>query len=454
MTTEKDIIYMRMAMELAERGKGFVNPNPLVGAVVVKDDLVIGEGWHRKYGCLHAEREALAACKEDPSGSTMYVTLEPCCHYGKQPPCTDAIIAAGISRVVVGIPDPNPLVAGKGVSILRKHGIEVECGLLEADLKYQNRVFLKYITSGRPWVTMKWAMTLDGKIAASTGDSRWVSGEESRAFAHELRGWNMVIMAGIGTVKADDPMLNCRIEGMRSPVRVIADSNASIDMDSNIVRTAGQYRTILAVSGRQDGMEDRIARLTDAGVEVMDCGQSPDGKVDLGCLFEKLGKTGIDSVLVEGGAELDWSLVESGFVDELYCFIAPKVIGGRSAKGPVGGNGFPKMSQAVGFDIESVGRKGQDILVHAFPRHIGCSHSERSSQYGVCHSERSEESVSRCHSERSEESVSRCHSERNEESVSRCHSERSEESVSRCHSERSEESVSHCHSERSEESES
>ena len=421
---------MQMAMELAERGKGFVNPNPLVGAVVVKDDRVIGKGWHRKYGCLHAEREALAACTEDPSGSTMYVTLEPCCHHGKQPPCTDAIIAAGISRVVVGIPDPNPLVAGKGVAILREHGIEVECGLLEADLKYQNRVFLKYITSGRPWVTMKWAMTLDGKIAACTGDSRWVSGEESRAFAHELRGWNMVIMAGIGTVKADDPMLNCRIEGMRSPVRVIADSNATVSLDSNIVRTARQYRTILAVSGHSEGMDDRIARLADAGVEVMDCGQSPDGKVDLGCLFGMLGRTGIDSVLVEGGAELDWSLVESGFVDELYCFIAPKVVGGRSAKGPVGGNGFPKMSQAVGFDIESVGRKGQDILVHAFPRHIGCCHAERSSQYGVCHSEHSEESVSRCHSERNEESVSRCHSERSEESWSHCHSERNEESES------------------------
>ena len=166
----------------------------------------------------------------------MYVTLEPCCHHGKQPPCTEALIAAGISRVVVGIPDPNPLVAGKGVAILREHGIEVECGLLESELKKQNRIFLKYITSGRPWVTMKWAMTLDGRIAACTGDSRWVSGEESRKFVHELRGWNMAIMAGIGTVRADDPMLNCRLDGMRSPVRVIADSNATVSLDSNIVR--------------------------------------------------------------------------------------------------------------------------------------------------------------------------------------------------------------------------
>ena len=165
MYSAQDIEYMQRAMELAENGRGFVNPNPLVGAVIVKDGRVIGEGWHRKYGCLHAEREALAACTEDPAGSTMYVTLEPCCHHGKQPPCTDAVIAAGISRVVAGLPDPNPLVAGKGIAMLREHGIEVECGLLEADLRYQNRVFLKYITTGRPWVTMKWAMTLDGRIA-------------------------------------------------------------------------------------------------------------------------------------------------------------------------------------------------------------------------------------------------------------------------------------------------
>ena len=186
MNCAQDIEYMQRAMTLAENGRGFVNPNPLVGAVIVMDGRVIGEGWHRKYGCLHAEREALAACTEDPAGSTMYVTLEPCCHYGKQPPCTEAIIAAGISRVVVGLPDPNPLVAGKGIAILKEHGIDVECGLLEADLKYQNRVFLKYITTRRPWVTMKWAMTLDGKIAARTGDSRWVD-----------RGFQMGVIRGV-----------------------------------------------------------------------------------------------------------------------------------------------------------------------------------------------------------------------------------------------------------------
>ena len=374
----QDIEYMQRAMTLAENGRGFVNPNPLVGAVIVMDGRVIGEGWHRKYGCLHAEREALAACTEDPAGSTMYVTLEPCCHYGKQPPCTEAIIAAGISRVVVGLPDPNPLVAGKGIAILKEHGIDVECGLLEADLKYQNRVFLKYITTRRPWVTMKWAMTLDGKIAARTGDSRWVSSEESRRYAHQLRAWNMAIMAGIGTVRVDDPLLNCRIDGMRSPVRVIADSYASVSLSSQVVRTAHQYRTVVAYSGTPD--PSRLAALADAGVEILqvDSGQAGDctqqraadvRKVDMDVLLSRLGKMGIDSVLVEGGAELDWSIVEAGLVDEVYCFIAPKVIGGGTAKGPVGGAGFPKMADAFPLEIESVTRSGPDILVHAFPAH-------------------------------------------------------------------------------------
>ena len=387
MYSAQDIEYMQRAMELAENGRGFVNPNPLVGAVIVKDGRVIGEGWHRKYGCLHAEREALAACTEDPAGSTMYVTLEPCCHHGKQPPCTDAVIAAGISRVVAGLPDPNPLVAGKGIAMLREHGIEVECGLLEADLRYQNRVFLKYITTGRPWVTMKWAMTLDGRIAASTGDSRWVSSEESRRYAHQLRAWNMAIMAGIGTVRVDDPLLNCRIDGMRSPVRVIADSYASVSLSSQVVRTAHQYRTVVAYSGTPD--PSRLAALADAGVEILqvDSGQAGDctqqraadvRKVDMDVLLSCLGKMGMDSVLVEGGAELDWSIVEAGLVDEVYCFIAPKVIGGGTAKGPVGGAGFPKMADAFPLEIESVTRSGPDILVHAFPSdcHSGTGHDE------------------------------------------------------------------------------
>lgn len=361
-----------MAMDLAWKGRGYVNPNPMVGAVIVRDGNVIGQGWHRNYGNLHAEREALASCTEDPAGSTMYVTLEPCCHYGKQPPCTDAVISAGIARVVVGIPDPNPLVAGKGAAILREHGIEVDCGLLEAELRYQNRVFLKYITTGMPWVTMKSAITLDGRIAAYTGDSRWVSSEESREFCQSLRAWHTGIMAGIGTVRADNPMLNCRIAGMRSPVRVIADSSASLDLSSKIVSTAGLYRTIAAyvrdTSGkdRREGLADRLSALQSAGVETLGC-SGRDGRVDMKDLMKRLGEMKIDSVLVEGGGELDWSLLESGLVDELYVFIAPKIIGGRDAKGPVGGTGFSRMADALKLEIDSVTRTGDDILVHAFP---------------------------------------------------------------------------------------
>ena len=382
MNCAQDIEYMQRAMTLAENGRGFVNPNPLVGAVIVMDGRVIGEGWHRKYGCLHAEREALAACTEDPAGSTMYVTLEPCCHYGKQPPCTEAIIAAGISRVVVGLPDPNPLVAGKGIAILKEHGIDVECGLLEADLKYQNRVFLKYITTHRPWVTMKWAMTLDGKIAAASGDSKWVSSAASRQFVHELRGKCTGILAGIGTVLADDPMLNCRAEGYSQPVRIIVDSHASLPLDSAIVRTAGEYRTVLActepesssvstseyvsASELSGACHQRLEALRNAGVELLGCTADAGGRVDFRDLFKKLGEAGIDSVLAEGGAEVNWSLVRDGLADEFYFFIAPKIIGGRTAKGPVGGGGFPLMSDALQLSIDSVTNCGDDLLIHAY----------------------------------------------------------------------------------------
>ena len=219
---------MNRARILADRGRGWVNPNPLVGAVIVKDGRIIGEGWHERYGGLHAERNAFKQCTEDPAGATLYVTLEPCCHYGKTPPCTEAVIENRIARVVVGLLDPNPLVAGKGIEMLRKAGIVVETGVEEEKLREQNRVFLKYITTRRPWIVMKTAMTLDGKIAAYTGDSHWVTGEESRKKVQEMRSVLMGIMVGSGTVKADDPLLNCRLKGeVRQPVRIIVDSTAA-----------------------------------------------------------------------------------------------------------------------------------------------------------------------------------------------------------------------------------
>ena len=259
--------------------------------------------------------------------------------------------------------DPNPLVAGKGTEILRSHGIEVQTGLLEKEAIYLNRVFLKYMTTRKPWVVFKSAVTLDGRIAAASGDSRWVSSEESRRLAHGLRGQCTAVLAGIGTVLADNPMLNCRLEGMRQPVRVIADSYASLPLDSALALTAKDYRTIVAHTS-EAGVE-RLEALRGLGVETLECTASA-GRVDIRNLLERLGEAGFSSVLVEGGAELNWSLISEDCVDEYYVFMAPKIIGGRAAKGFVGGDGFALMSQAVPVSVESVSPSGCDWMIHGF----------------------------------------------------------------------------------------
>ena len=370
MSDGTDRQYMMMAMAEAEKGVGAVSPNPMVGAVIVKDGKVIGKGHHVRYGGLHAEREALLDCKangESPVGTTMYVTLEPCCHYGKQPPCTDAIVEAGIARVVAGLGDPNPLVCGKGLEILRSAGIVTECGLCENALMEQNRVFLKYITSRRPWTVLKYAMTADGKIAAVSGDSKWISGEQSRRKAHLLRNRYTGIIVGIGTVLADDPMLNCRVEpsaGLRSPVRIILDSSASIPVDSKIVRTAREYRTIVVHTEKASGQS--LKRLNALGVETLLCEADGSSRPDVACLCDELGSMGIDSILVEGGAETAWSFVSAGLVDEYYVFVAPKIIGGGNAKGPVGGDGFMKMCQAVPMAVADIALSADDLEIHAY----------------------------------------------------------------------------------------
>lgn len=370
MSDGTDRQYMMMAMAEAEKGVGAVSPNPMVGAVIVKDGKVIGKGHHVRYGGLHAEREALLDCKangESPVGATMYVTLEPCCHYGKQPPCTDAIVEAGIARVVAGLGDPNPLVCGKGLEILRSAGIVTECGLCENALMEQNRVFLKYITSRRPWTVLKYAMTADGKIAAVSGDSKWISGEQSRRKAHLLRNRYTGIIVGIGTVLADDPMLNCRVEpsaGLRSPVRIILDSSASIPVDSKIVRTAREYRTIVVHTEKASGQS--LKRLNALGVKTLLCEAGGSSRPDVACLCDELGSMGIDSILVEGGAETAWSFVSAGLVDEYYVFVAPKIIGGSNAKGPVGGDGFMKMCQAVPMAVADIALSGDDLEIHAY----------------------------------------------------------------------------------------
>lgn len=362
MVRQEDIEYMRRAMELAERGVGFTNPNPMVGAVIVKGGKVIGEGWHERCGEWHAERNAFKNCTVPAEGATMYVTLEPCCHYGKTPPCTEAIIEHGIARVVVGMEDPNPLVAGKGIALLREAGIEVVCGVEEEALREQNRVFLKYISTKLPWVAMKTAMTLDGKIATRTGDSKWITGAEAQAYVHELRHRFMAILVGIGTAVADDPLLNCRIEGrgVRQPIRVVVDSNARLSLDSQLVKTAGEYRTIVAHT--RFAPEERVKALRETGVEMLLC-KEKEGLVDVRNLLELLGQSGIDSILLEGGGSLNYTFLAEGLADELYAFIAPKIVGGMNAKTPVEGAGMEKMADAINLELENVLNIGHDVLL-------------------------------------------------------------------------------------------
>ncbi len=357
----EDIIFMKMALALAEKGVGWVNPNPMVGAVIVKDGRPIARGYHHKLGDLHAERDALANCTESPEGATMYVTLEPCCHHGRQPPCTDAILEAGIARVVVGSGDPNPLVAGKGLSILREHGVEVTEHVLEKECRTLNTVFFHYIRTGLPYVVLKYAMTLDGKIAAYTGASQWITGEEARTHVHRQRHRYSAIMAGIGTVLADDPLLTCRIPGGRNPVRVICDTHLRTPLGSQIVQTADEVPTIIATCCE---VPDWRAPYEAAGCELLTLPER-EGHVDLEALLEELGRRQIDSVLAEGGGTLHWELLRLGLVHRVMAYVAPKILGGTDAKTPVEGLGFPTPDDATLLESLRISRLGEDILIES-----------------------------------------------------------------------------------------
>ena len=372
---QQDIEYMQRAIALAKKGAGFVNPNPMVGCVVVKDNEVITEGYHEYYGGLHAERNALTNSTADCKDATLYVTLEPCCHYGKTPPCTEIIIEKGIKKVVVGLLDPNPLVAGKGIKILEDAGIEVITGVEVEKIKDLNKVFLKYIKTKRPYVLLKTAMTLDGKIASYTGDSKWITNEKSRKLVHKLRSEMMGIVAGIGTVKADNPMLNCRLEvqqptansqqpNIHQPIRIIIDTKASISLESNIVKTANEYKTILAIGQQStvDSQQTKIDELKSLNVDILYC-EEKDGHVDINDLMIKLGQKGIDSILLEGGATLNAAFLEAGCVDEVYAFIAPKIIGGEHSKSPVGGQGIELMKDAIMLKDIKIETFDNDILI-------------------------------------------------------------------------------------------
>ena len=353
--------YMLRAIQLAKQGEGWTNPNPMVGAVIVKNGRIIGKGYHKKCGELHAERNAIASLTESAEGATIYVTLEPCCHYGKTPPCTEAIIEQKIKRVVIGSRDPNPKVSGKGIKMLREAGIEVIEDFMREECDRLNPVFFHYITTKTPYVVMKYAMTLDGKIATKTGASKWITGEAARAEVQHMRHRYMGIMAGIGTVLADDPMLNVRVEGWKSPVRILCDSGLRIPLDGQIVKSAGKYRTIVAYADSEN-TEAKRKRLHEMGVETICC-PDENNQVDLKKLMKYLGEEGIDSILLEGGGTLNDSALRAGIVQEVQAFIAPKLFGGMNSKTPVEGIGVRFPSEAVKLKCTDICQIGEDIRI-------------------------------------------------------------------------------------------
>ena len=355
-----DIQYMQLALELAGKGCGFVNPNPMVGAVIVKDGEIIAKGYHKKYGELHAERNALAACTTSPKGATLYVTLEPCCHYGNTPPCTEAIIESGISKVVIGSKDPNPLVAGKGIEKLCRQGIEVFQGVLEKECDRLNEVFFHYIKTGTPYVVMKYAMTMDGKIATVTGKSKWITGETARQKVHQDRRRYAAVMVGLGTVLADDPLLSCRMENGKNPVRIICDTHLQTPLHSQIVTSAEDIPTIIATACTDTEKHKNYTREKCKIVTV----SKKDGCIDLNKLMIMLGKEKIDSILLEGGGILNWSALQNGIVNKVQTYIAPKIFGGISNT-PVNGLGVEHPDSAFFLVNSTITTLGEDVLIES-----------------------------------------------------------------------------------------
>ena len=358
-----DESYMREALRIVEYARGRTAPNPLVGAVIVRDGTIIANGWHRAAGEPHAEIHALRMAGELARGATLYVTLEPCAHHGRTGPCAEAVIAAGIARVVVALSDPNPLVAGRGIHLLTAAGIEVITGVCEDEARRQNEVFLKWVTQRRPFVTLKTAMTLDGKIASPTGASQWITGAEARLRVHEYRNEYDAILVGIGTVLADDPSLTTRLPDRtgKNPLRVVLDSEARTPLDAKLV-TDGAAPTLIVVSKHAD--QRRVNLLRACGVETLTLGTE---RVDIAALLDYLGAREITSLFVEGGATVNWSLLAGGYVDKVHAFIAPMLMGGALAKTPVGGTGFDSPQRALRLRDVTVEQLGADILVTGYP---------------------------------------------------------------------------------------
>jgi len=357
---------MWMALDLARQGRGRTSPNPMAGAVIVQGSEVVGTGYHQAAGTPHAEVIALKKAGEKARNATLYINLEPCVHYGRTGPCTDAIIKAGISRVVAGVQDPNPLVAGGGFRKLTDAGVKVKVGVLEEKARQLNEIFIKYITTGLPFVGVKVAMSLDGKIGTSTGESHWITGEKARQFVHRLRDQSDTVMVGIQTVLRDDPWLTTRLESGegKNSVRVIVDSTARLPINARLVSTASQVRTILAVT--EHAAKEKCAALRSKGIEIIDL-PAKGKRVDVKALMKKLAELELTAVLVEGGGTLNYSLLEESLVDKLFVFIAPLIIGGQQSPTPFSGEGVTALNKAWPVKNIELKQFDQDLLLIGYP---------------------------------------------------------------------------------------
>lgn len=360
-----DEYYMRKALALARRGLGKTSPNPMVGALIVRRGRIVGRGYHRRFGGPHAEIEALENAKGELHGATLYITLEPCCHHKKKtPPCLDTLLKYRWGRVVVGAPDPNPHVNGRSIEAMRLRGIETRVGVLEDDCRRLNEVYFKYMRTGMPFVTLKFAQTLDGRIASAGGDSRWISSSPSLKLAHRLRSLHDAVLVGIGTALTDDPQLTVRLAKGRNPLRVVADSRLRIPLSARVLSEQETARTIVAATAQADAR--RLAALKKAGIEVLTVNQGRDGDVDLEDLFQKLGKQGVSSILVEGGAGIITSVLRGRLADRLVVFLAPQIMGkGLEA---VGDLGVTEVERALKLVYVKTFRSGDDLVIEARSR--------------------------------------------------------------------------------------
>lgn len=352
-------IFMRRAIALAKKAAGKTNPNPMVGAVIVKNGQIIGEGYHEQFGGLHAERNALAACQESAEGATIYVTLEPCCHYGKTPPCTEAIIEHKLKEVVIGSRDPNPQVAGKGAALLRQAGIRVTEDFLREECDAINPVFLHYIRNKEPYIALKYAMTADGKIATNSGASQWITGETARNHVHQLRNYYKGILVGIGTVLQDDPLLTCRIPKGRNPVRIICDSHLRIPLDCRLCCSTNEAPLIVACI---DDPEQKQAALEAKGVQVLFTA-AHEGNVDIQDLLIQLGAMDIDGILVEGGGTIHAAFVAAKQVHHVYAYIGAQIFGGSNPYTPVSGRGIEAVTDSLKLSHPKIQVFGDDALI-------------------------------------------------------------------------------------------